>query len=262
LLSREPQASESVIRDSYSTPPSLLWREGCLTHEVLKMTIVLLLSIYSFSLDQGKSDTPPKAVQPEEIKTLVRQLGDDDFKTRERASQRLRELGRFAMPALRKAANDSDAEVRQRASRIVEEIQTSLTYLLESLKDNNPAVRREAAEGLERLGTKAKPAVAALTKALGDKNEIVREAVFNALLNIDPEVKALVQAVPQKAYADKYDKLLRRIRVPQDQKQYTEFNDYGYYDGTEWAGFTDLPPGYWVYVYPYWYIWGEVKGGK
>ncbi len=226
------------------------------------MTIVLLLSIYSIYLDQGKSDTPLKAVPGEEIKTLVRKLGDDDFKTREKASQRLRELGRLAMPALRKAANDSDAEIRQRAARIVEEIQTSLTYLLESLKDSNPAVRREAAEGLERLGAKAKPAVAALTEALGDKNEVVREAVFNALLNIDPEVKALIQAVPPKAHADKYQKLLRRIRVPQDQKHYTDFSDYGYYDGTEWAGFTDLPPGYWVYVYPYWYIWGEVKGSK
>ncbi len=222
----------------------------------------VLFSILSIGLNPDQSSSPPKPAPAQEIKTLVRQLGDDDFKVREKASQRLLELGRLAVPALQEASKSSDAEVRQRASRILEAIQTSLTYLLEGLKDDNPAARREAAQGLERLGAKAKPAVAALTEALRDKNETVREAVFNALLAIDPEVKALLQAIPKKAHGDKYQKLLRRIRVPQDQKEYTDFNDYGFYEGTEWAGFTDLPQGYWVYVYPYWYIWGEVKGGK
>ena len=26
-----------------------------------------------------------------------------------------------------------------------------------------------------------------------------------------------------------------------------------------YAGYRDLPTGYWVYVYPNWYIWGETK---
>jgi len=25
----------------------------------------------------------------------------------------------------------------------------------------------------------------------------------------------------------------------------------------EWGSFKDIPEGYWVYVYPYWFIWGE-----
>jgi HEAT repeat protein len=228
------------------------------------MTIatIVFLSVCVIALDQPKSDTPPKPPSAEEITVLIRQLGDENFLIREKASKRLEAIGRPAVSALREAAKDSDAEVRQRAGRILEAIQSSLSYLLESLKDNNPAVRVEAADGLARLGAKAKPAVAALIQALEDKNEVVREAAFNALLSIDPEVKALAQAVPKKARADKYQKLLRRIRVPQDHKTYSDFSDYGYYEGTEWAGFTDLPPGYWVSVYPYWYIWGEVKEGK
>jgi hypothetical protein len=57
----------------------------------------------------------------------------------------------------------------------------------------------------------------------------------------------------------KYSKLLRVINVPQDQGAYGAFNDYGYYTGTSWAGYNNLPVGYWVYVAPNWYIWGESK---
>ena len=55
----------------------------------------------------------------------------------------------------------------------------------------------------------------------------------------------------------KYRKLLREIAVPADAQAYGTFNDYGYYDGDTWAGHKNLPPGYWVYVAPNWYIWAE-----
>jgi hypothetical protein len=65
----------------------------------------------------------------------------------------------------------------------------------------------------------------------------------------------------KKASVDgKYTKLLTVIRVPEDKADYGEFNDYGPYEGTEWAGFSGLPKGNWVYVYPHWYIWE--KGDK
>jgi hypothetical protein len=56
----------------------------------------------------------------------------------------------------------------------------------------------------------------------------------------------------------KYIKLLKVIEVPQDRAQYGDFSDYGFWGGTEWAGYTDLPPGHWVYVAPNWYIWGDL----
>jgi RNA polymerase sigma factor (sigma-70 family) len=55
----------------------------------------------------------------------------------------------------------------------------------------------------------------------------------------------------------KYRRLLKTIKVPEDRTRYTDFSDYGYCDASAWAGYDDLPPGYWVYVYPHWYIWGE-----
>ena len=64
----------------------------------------------------------------------------------------------------------------------------------------------------------------------------------------------------RKASADgKYSELLRTIRVPGDRNAYGDFNDYGYWDGTAWAGYTDLPPGYWVYMAPNWYIWSKQR---
>jgi hypothetical protein len=62
--------------------------------------------------------------------------------------------------------------------------------------------------------------------------------------------------VPAQASAgDKYSHLLRTLNVPDDEATYGELYDYGYYSGAEYAGHTDLPAGFWVYVSPNWYIW-------
>ena len=221
--------------------------------KVLFLTVVVLIPL----------DDPSKAAAPDakQLKKLIHDLGADEFSVREKATQALSEIGRPALPALREALQQStDAEVRQRARRVMDSIQTSTKYLLESLKDPDPAQRKEAAEILERLGADAKPVVPALVEALKDKDENVRDAVINALLAIDPAAAALTRAIPAKAHVDgKYQKLLRRIRVPRDKQNYSAFSDYGHFEGTEWAGYTNLPTGYWVYVYPHWYIWEEKK---
>src|SRR5437867_1174161 len=103
----------------------------------------------------------------------------------------------------------------------------------------------------------------AMTESLKDKDAPVREAAISSLLTIDPENKAVAKAVPEKARVQgKYSKLLWRIHVPQDKQSYSEFKEYGHYQATDYAGHTNLPAGHWVYVYPHWYIWGEMKQGK
>jgi HEAT repeat protein len=213
----------------------------------------------------GLADEPSKSAPPDakQIQKLIRELGADDFSVREKATKELSSIGRNALPTLRLALQSGDAEVRQRARRAMDAIQNSTEYLTESLKDQDPALRKEAAEIIERLGPAAKSVAPALVTALQDKDEAVRDAVLNALLAIDPSAEAVKKAVPAKAHVEgKYLKLLRRIRVPRDKESYGEFHDYGHYEGSEWAGFTDLPEGFWVYVYPHWYIWGETKNGK
>jgi Ca-activated chloride channel homolog len=65
-------------------------------------------------------------------------------------------------------------------------------------------------------------------------------------------------AARTKASVDgKYRRLVKKIEVRDDFQRFGAFNDYGHWDGTEYAGHKDLPPGHWVYVYPNWYIWAE-----
>jgi len=52
----------------------------------------------------------------------------------------------------------------------------------------------------------------------------------------------------------KYSKLLRKITVKFDYLANGAFSDYGHWKFRAYAGYTDLPEGYWVYVYPDWYI--------
>jgi hypothetical protein len=60
----------------------------------------------------------------------------------------------------------------------------------------------------------------------------------------------------------KYRKLLRTITVENDRATYGEYYDYGYWSGTAWKDHKDLPPGYWVYVAPQWYIFGECAAAQ
>src|SRR5262245_40820914 len=69
----------------------------------------------------GKADPGGK-----EIERLVRQLGSDQFKEREAASNALGKIGKTALAALRKAAKDSDPEIRSRAARLILALQDDL----------------------------------------------------------------------------------------------------------------------------------------
>src|SRR4051794_1399181 len=57
------------------------------------------------------------------IRGLVRQLGDDSFRAREQASQRLAALGARARPFLRDATRDPDIEIVRRAEECLRQIE-------------------------------------------------------------------------------------------------------------------------------------------
>jgi Ca-activated chloride channel homolog len=62
----------------------------------------------------------------------------------------------------------------------------------------------------------------------------------------------------QKATVEgKYEELLDKFEARDDAERYGEFHEYGWSGDNSHAGRTGLPAGYWVYVYPDWYIWGE-----
>ncbi len=76
--------------------------------------------------------------------------------------------------------------------------------------------------------------------------------------NERPEALPPEKALHKARVNGKYAMLLRQIKVPADAAQYADFRDLGPRNVVNYAGFTGLPGGHWVYVYPYWYIWRDL----
>jgi hypothetical protein len=62
----------------------------------------------------------PAAERAAELTRLIEELGDDSYEVREKASRTLREIGKPALPWLRKAGRSTDLEIVDRARRVVE----------------------------------------------------------------------------------------------------------------------------------------------
>lgn len=62
---------------------------------------------------------PPRPLGTPEVRRLIEQLGDRDFRVRERAERLLMAEGSAALPLLRKAMGSPDPEIRRRALRLV-----------------------------------------------------------------------------------------------------------------------------------------------
>ncbi len=72
--------------------------------------------------------------------------------------------------------------------------------------------------------------------------------------------QCLANKVPNEARVHgKYVNLLYIIPAPEDRAEYGEFCDWGYWTGTEYADCKNLKPGFWVYVYPKWYVWERLS---
>jgi len=56
-----------------------------------------------------------------------------------------------------------------------------------------------------------------------------------------------------------YKRLIHLLKVPEDSSYYGEYYVYGYWDGESYGGYHKLSPGYWVYLYPNWYVWAEMN---
>ncbi len=78
------------------------------------------------------------------LQDLLRQLGSDDFKTREDASEQLLAFGRLALPSLREAIKDRDPETARRAKMLIERLESRPEALLPIAAVRLLAVRKPA----------------------------------------------------------------------------------------------------------------------
>lgn len=157
-----------------------------------------LVACFAAAPGRAEQSTTPRPV-PEEIQQLVRDLGDNRFPVRQRATDRLRAVGLDALPALQEVARSNDPEVRQRVWKLIDgwAAEGKIPALLAQLNSPHGGTRAEAAETLGKLGSAARPAVAALTKAVRDDSEVVRCSAREALKNIQaaPELTVEVQCL-------------------------------------------------------------------
>jgi HEAT repeat protein len=137
------------------------------------------------------------------VRELIKQLGDDSFDVREKASEELVTLGRPALPALSVALKDRDAEVARRAAdcvRLIENdagpaLAAAALRRLAALKPDGAAavlltyvpiadsegVAEELQLALSAVALRGGKADPALVKALGDDLSARREAAAVAL---------------------------------------------------------------------------------
>src|SRR5262249_52827188 len=86
---------------------------------------------------------PKPATEPDrKIEQLIEQLGSSKFRVRETAAKELLALGKRAIPALRKALQSTDPDVRLRAQLLLNQIGNGIPNLIEDLADKNPKVRQ------------------------------------------------------------------------------------------------------------------------
>jgi HEAT repeat protein len=133
------------------------------------------------------------------LRALVRQLGDDSFDRRERASRELAALGGLARPFLRQALSDPDAEVRRRAEDCLRQIDRK-----GPAAEGSPQVAAAVLRRVARL----KPAGAARTLLAylpSVEDEAVAEGVRQALaavaLNAGKPEPLLLEALGDKLAA-------------------------------------------------------------
>jgi PDZ domain len=106
-------ASPSVLNDRGYTEEIMIVRM------IFLALLIVTLQGTTLRAGQSKPDIPASSTPREVIDKLIKQLGSTRFEQREAAMKKLMKIGE-ALPALRQAAQSSDAEVRTRARQILE----------------------------------------------------------------------------------------------------------------------------------------------
>jgi len=111
---------------------------------------------------------PASALQDEEVDKLIKELGSSDFEAQGRAAKALEQIGAKALPALRKAAQGTHAEIKRWATQIIGRIEAAAKApdpLVEKLGSVDDEEREAAEAEFRKLGRAALPRLAEAAKS-------------------------------------------------------------------------------------------------
>jgi HEAT repeat protein len=138
------------------------------------------------------------AAQAQEVRELVRQLGDKDSSVRRRAASALIDVGpeaKAAVPSLARALKDPDTYVRrfsaQALGKIGPDARAAVPALGGALKDDKREVAEAAAEALGKIRSGASKPLADAVKDKGTDADVRRKAA-EALAELGPEARLAV----------------------------------------------------------------------
>jgi hypothetical protein len=118
-------------------------------------------------------------------------------------------------------------------------------------------LRKKLLEHLDRLAAGAvKAGTLDRASAIRDRIALVESLDAQNTLGKTPAGDALRKA----SLNGRYRQLLRVLHMPTETANYGEFREYGFWNGNSYNGLTDLPPGFWVYSAPRWFLWKENTG--
>jgi hypothetical protein len=152
------------------------------------------------------ADPPaPPTSATAEVEQLIRQLGDKRFAVREQASKKLWQLGPAAEPALRRAANDPDVEIAQRATALLDKFAwgifpdtpPAVVTELERYRNGDHDIRQQSASALAELGP---PGFKALGRLRGRPTITTEERHLLGLAMTQAAIKALPTLLKARDY--------------------------------------------------------------
>jgi len=130
------------------------------------------------------------------VPALIRAFQDDDEEVRGSAAEALFKIGPVSVSALIEKLHDEQSHVRARSAYVLgrfgDAAKASIPSLIGLLEDEHPGVRRTAANVLGGLGADAKDAVPSLCKMLQDEDGDARRFAAEALGRIGPNAKPAV----------------------------------------------------------------------
>ncbi len=117
----------------------------------------------------------------------IKKLGDSNSTVRDRAADKLIDMGADVVEALIAALKDRDADIRANAAWILGQIkdERAVEPLIEAARDRNAKVRSYAALALGKLGDKR--AIPVLNSAVNDTDRDVRLTAEQALAKLEPK---------------------------------------------------------------------------